>query len=114
MIISKLLDKLVYRYTRGVSDHRHKFEEFPTLKTFAIIYYYVYSVKAILLVILYFLCKLLPLLGNIVCPISLVINHVYMISVQPKQNCVPFENVNTSFIGALSWPNFLLMKGLTL
>ena len=36
MIISKLLDKLVYRYTRGVSDHRHKFEEFPTLKTFAI------------------------------------------------------------------------------
>ena len=36
MIISKLLDKLVYRWMRGVSDHRHKVGEFPALKTFAI------------------------------------------------------------------------------
>ena len=36
LIISKLPDKLVYRWMRGVSDHRHSFGEFPTLKTFAI------------------------------------------------------------------------------
>ena len=36
MNISKMPDKLVYKWTRGVSDHRHKFGEFPTFKTFAI------------------------------------------------------------------------------
>ena len=36
LIISKLPDKLVYRWTRGVAGHRHKFGDFPTLKTVAI------------------------------------------------------------------------------
>ena len=36
MINSKLHDKLVYRWMRGVSDHRHRFGKFPTFKTFAI------------------------------------------------------------------------------
>ena len=38
LIISKLPDKLVYRWMRGVSDHRHKFGEFPTLKNIAIFF----------------------------------------------------------------------------
>ena len=56
------------------------------------------------------------MLESIACLISLVIKHVYMISVQLKFNVVLFGNEKEQFlyIGALSLRNFMLMKGLIL